>query len=251
MNSLAWSIWVVNALLQWALLIVVLQKNNWHHHPAFTAYIAFCSCKTSLLMWVRLFEQPLYFSVNWGTRLVSLPLMIAVLVEVFAAVFRPYSTLPKGTVRWFRGVFSALILLTAGVALCFPGPAPGDWMNTVRVLNRSASIIFCGAFGFTALFSSYFGIPWRHRTYGIGVGFLLFMSVDIFTSSLSATYGYAISVALNAVIMLGYSLALITWIIYFAIPDTPSLVPTLEQLKRLQKALDYTAERAESCRECL
>ncbi len=188
---------------------------------------------------------------NWGTRIVSVPLMLAVLVEVFAAVFRPYSTLPKGTLRWFRGVLASLILLTAAAALCFPGSAPGDWMNTVMVLNRSASIIFCGAFGFTALFSSYFGIPWQHRTYGIGVGFLLFMSVDIFTSSLSATYGYAISVALNAIIMLGYSLALTTWIIYFARPETPSRIPTLEQLKRLQKALDYTTEKAESYWECL
>lgn len=249
MNRFGWMIWVVNALLQWGLFILVLRKSNWRQHPAFAAYIGFCSCKTSLLLGVALLERPMYVSVNWGTRLVSVPLMIAVLVEVFAAVFRPYSTLPKGTLRWFRTVFAALILITAAAALCFPGHTPGNWMNTVMVLNRSASIIFCGAFGFTALFSSYFGIPWNHRTYGIGVGFLLFMAVDIFIASLGTTYGHAILFALNAIGMLGYSLALITWIIYFAMPDVPSRTPTLEQLKRLQKALDYTAEKAESYRE--
>ena len=250
MNRFTWSIWIVNALLQWAVLILVLRKNHWRQHPAFAAYIAFCSCKTSLLIWIHLFERPLYISVNWGARIISVPLMIAVLVEVFAAVFRPYSTLPKGTLRWFKTIFVALILITLSAALCFPGSAPGDWKNTVMVLNRSASIIFCGAFGFTALFSSYFGIPWQHRTYGIGVGFLLFMSVDIFIASFSATYGYAISVALNAVIMLGYSLALITWVVYFAKPDVTLRTPTLEQLQRLQKALDYPVKKAESLREC-
>jgi hypothetical protein len=246
MSRFVWSIWTINALLQWGLFILVLRKSNWREHPAFAIYVAFCSSKTSLLMWVRLFAFPFYVSVNWGARIVTLPLLIAVLVEVFAAVFRPYSTLPNGTLRWFRTVVTALIFITAVAALCFPGHAPGDWKNTVMVLDRSASIIFCGAFGFTALFSSYFGIPWQHRTYGIGVGFLLFMSVDIFKTSLSATYGVGIAAALNAVSMLGYMLALITWIIYFAAPDVPSRIPTLEQLKRLQKALDYTAVKAES-----
>ena len=241
-----WLIWTINALLQWGLLALILRKNSWRQHPAFSIYIAFCSCKTSLLVWVVQFERPLYFSVNWGVRLVVLPLMIAVLIEVFAKVFRPYSTLPKGSLRWFRISLFLLILLTTAAVLCFPGPAPGNITNTVMVLNRSASIIFCGAFAFTALFSSYFGIPWQTRTYGIGVGFLLFMSVDLFTSSLGAMYGFATYVALNRVAMMSYSLALITWLIYFAKPDVRSHTATLEQLKRLQKALDYTEEKAES-----
>jgi len=199
-------------------------------------------------MGVDLFARPHYVSVNWGSRLIALPLMIAVLVEVFAAVFRPYSTLPKGTVRWFSITLASLVLLTSVASVCFPGPAPGHMMNTILVLNRSASLIFCGAFGFTALFSSYFGIPWQQRTYGIGVGFLLFMSVDLFTSSLGATYGVGVFGALRVVSMLAYTLALVTWVTYFAKPDATSRPPTLEQLRRLQKALDYSAKKVESFR---
>ena len=241
-----WWIWIVNALLQWTLLVIVLGKNRWRQHPAFAIYVAFCCCKTSLLIWVVQFERPLYFSINWGTRLIVLPLMIAVLIEVFARVFRPSPPLPKGTVRWFRIALALLVLITTALAVLCPGPGRGSIINFIMVLNRSASIIFCGAFGFTALFSSYFGIPWQTRTYGIGVGFLLFMSVDLFTASLGATYGLEILFALNLVAMLGYSLALITWVIYFTKPDISFCAPTLEQLRQLRKALDYTAEKAES-----
>ncbi len=244
-----WSIWTINAVLQWGLLALVLRKNSWRQHPAFAVYVAFCCCKTSLLLWVGLFARPLYFSINWGSRLIILPLMIAVLVEVFAAVFRPYSTLPNGTLRWFRVAFFSLVLLTAAAAFRFPGSAPGNWVNTVMVLNRSAAIIFGGSFGVTALFSSYFGIPWQPRTYGIGIGFLLFMSVDLFTSSLAALYGFGVGLAISKVAMLGYTLALITWLIYFFRPDIPFRTPTLEQLQRLQKALDYPAKKAESFRK--
>lgn len=154
-----WWIWIVNALLQWTLLVIVLGKNRWRQHPAFAIYVAFCCCKTSLLIWVVQFERPLYFSINWGTRLIVLPLMIAVLIEVFARVFRPYSTLPKGTVRWFRIALALLVLITTALAVLCPGPGRGSIINLVMVLNRSASIIFCGAFGFTALFLPILGFP--------------------------------------------------------------------------------------------
>jgi hypothetical protein len=246
-----WPIWIINGFLQWALLALIVWRRGWRQHPAFVIYIAFCCFKTTALIWITLFSSSRYVAVNWGTRLIGLPLLLAVLIEVFAAVFRPYSTLPKGTFRWFRIAFASLLVLTGAAAIYSPGPAPGNLMNTIYVLNRSASIVFCGAFGFTALFSSYFGIPWQQRTYGIGVGFLLFMSVDLSTSSLLSLYGHTIEAALYSVSLMSYSLALITWITYFARPDIPSRTPTLEQLRRLQKALDYSAKKVESFRETL
>jgi hypothetical protein len=246
-----WSIWIVNALLQWALLGLILWKRLWREHPAFTLYIAFNSSKSTLLICIRLFLPAHYFAVNSVARLIGLPILVAVLIEVFADVFRPYSTLPQGTIRWFKIVFASLILLTIAAAIFFPGSAPGDIRNTVMVASRSASIIFGGAFGFTALFSSYFGIPWPPRTYGIGVGFLLFMSVDLFASSLIATHGLPSTQILTIVSMLGYSLGLLTWLTYFARPISPPSTPSLEQLQRLQKALDSSARNVESYRETL
>jgi hypothetical protein len=251
MDRFIWPIWISNALLQWGLLFLLLRKNSWRRHQAFAAFIAFCCCKTSFLMWVRLFERPMYLSVHWGTQPIVFCLMIAVLVEVFAAVFQPYYTLPKGTLRWFKIAFVSVILLTVATALCFPGSAPGNLMNTVLVLNRSSSVVFCGAYGFIAIFSTYFGIPWQHRTYGIGVGFLFLESVDIFAYTMIATYGYGIAAGISVVSMLAFTLTLITWMIYFARPEVPSRAPSLEQLKRLQKALDYTSAKAESYEEQL
>jgi hypothetical protein len=43
---------------------------------------------------------------------------------------------------------------------------------------------------------------------------------------------------------------LITWLIYFAKADVIMRPPTLEELQRLQKALDYPVKKAESFREC-
>jgi hypothetical protein len=72
------------------------------------------------------------------------------------------------------------------------------------------------------------------------------MTVDLFTSSLVTMYGHSIEAALYCIYMLSYTLALITWITYFAKADIPSRTPTLEQMRRLQKALDYSAKKVES-----
>ena len=183
------------------------------------------------------FRPELYFSVNWGSRLIVLPVFVAVLIEVFAAVFRPYSTLPKGTFRSFRIALGSLVIV-AGVAAQFsPGPSPGNLINTVLLINRSLSIIFSGAFGFTVLLSTYFGIPWRPRTYGVGLGFILFMSLDLIASALSLTYWQRMPVAVNALSMGCYTVALITWLIYFYQPDTDSPAATLEQMHEVHQAL--------------
>jgi len=237
--------------MQWGLLALILWHGAWRHHPAFSAYIAFCTCKTSFLMWVAGYKAHLYFALNTSFKVIGLLLLIAVFVELFAAVFRPYSTLPKGTLYWFRVGFGFLILLSTAVAFFFPGNGTRDSMNTMMVLNRSASIIFCGAFGFTALASLYFGIPWPQRTYGIGTGFLLFMSVDLFSASLAAPYGANVRNALTIVTMLGYSLALITWIVYFTKKDSAPRTLSMEQLQLFQEALDDPRRKVESFRKTL
>ncbi len=246
-----WTIWTVNALMQWGVLALILWHSAWRHHPAFTSYIAFCTCKTSFLMWVAGYKIHLYFALNTSLKAIALLLLIAVFIELFAAVFRPYSTLPKGTLYWFRMGFGFVILLSTAVAFLFPASGARDFMNTVIVLNRSASIIFCGAFGITALTSFYFGIPWQQRTYGIGTGFLLYMSVDLFCASLAAPYGPNVRNALNIVTMLGYSLALVTWIIYFVRKDSPPRTLSMEQLQLFQVALDDPMRKVESFRNAL
>jgi hypothetical protein len=234
--------------LQWALLALVLWRKGWQRHLFFVVFVGFSAMKTGLLFWIVEAAVKHYFKVNWTAQLIMVPLLVAVLIEVFASVFRPYSTLPKGTLRWFWGTLIAMIVMAAAAAFFFPGASPHKLLNVVFLMNRSISIIFCGAFSLTALMSGYFGIPWQTRTYGIGVGFLLFMAVGLFTAGLASIYGSSVSMIVQIVDMLAFSLGLITWIIYFCIPDTPTQKPTLEQARRLQKALDSTQKKMESLR---
>jgi hypothetical protein len=72
------------------------------------------------------------------------------------------------------------------------------------------------------------------------------MSVDLFTSSLMAAYGAMAVQSLNSLSMFAYTLALITWVTYFAKPDIALHTPTLEEMRRLQTALDSSSKKVES-----
>lgn len=227
-------VWVVNAILQTGVLALVLWKRAWRQHPAFTVYIAYSCLQTPMLMWVSLMARPIYFRVDSVGRLIELPIMVAVLLEVSAAVFKPYSSLPRGALRWFMGCLGAVVLITLVLALFCPGASSNYWLNIIKVINRSAALVFCGAFGFIALFSSYFGIPWHYRTYGIGLGFLLFLSVDIVAASIAVMYP-AMNDVLLLVPMIAFSMAACTWLVYFAKPQTARVAPTWEQLYQLRE----------------
>lgn len=243
---MVWPIWIFNSLLQSLLLVVLLWRRAWRQHPAFLSYIAFNSMKSGAMMWISFHMHQRYFAVNGILGVIGLPVMIAVFVEVFAGAFHPYSSLPKGTLFLLATALGSLVVLTVAAAFLFPGAAPGSFKNTIFVLERSASMIFCGAFAFVALFSSHLGIPWKHRTYGIGAGFMLFLPVYLIAHSLTAMYGFPSARSITWVSMVGYTLALIAWTYYVLPPDAALRSATPDELLRLQKALDYPAEKAES-----
>ncbi|MFB3916075.1 MAG: hypothetical protein ACE14M_05065 [Terriglobales bacterium] len=228
------TVWIVNAVLQTAVLALVLWKRAWRQHPAFTFYIAYSCLQTPVLMWASLAGWPVYVRAAVIGRLIELPIMIAVLLEVSAAVFKPYSTLPKGALRWFMGSLGAVVAITLALAVLYPAATSNESLRIVLVVNRSAALVFCGAFGFIALFSSYFGIPWHYRTYGIGLGFLLFLLVDIVAASVAVMYP-TMNEILLVVPMLAFTLAASTWLVYFAKPQTSRAAPTWEQLWQLRE----------------
>jgi hypothetical protein len=106
--------------------------------------------------------------------------------------------------------------------------------------------VLCGIFGFIALFSSYFGIPWRHRAYGIGLGFLFYLSVDVAFTTIVAQYGQAAFSAIRWLDMVAFMLACVIWILYFAMSEAARPVPSLEQLHRIHAALGGVSSAVEN-----
>jgi hypothetical protein len=246
LSSAVAALWVFAVLMETGLLGLLLWRSAYRRYPAFTVFVAFCVLRSTVLLWLWYRAAWLCVPVKWGAYVPQLVILLMLVMEVFEAVFHPCDTLPRGTLTHFLEAVGSVAVVAVAFAICFPGAQPTAWLTFARAMDQATSWVLCGIFGFIALFSSYFGIPWRHRAYGIGLGFLFYLSVDVAFTTIVAHYGQAAFSAIRWVDMAAFMLACVIWTVYFAMSETPRPVPTVEQLHRVRAALGGIRSAVES-----
>jgi len=236
------SLWIVVMLAQGYVLALLVGREAYRQYPAFTAFVAFCVVRSSLLFYLAHHATPLLFDkVVWVAYAPQLVLLIMLVLEVFRIVFHPYDTLPKGTLAHFVEATVAVAAVMVAFAIRYPGSQPTAWMTFARAMDQATAWVLTAIFAFIAIFSSYFGIPWRHRVYGIGIGFLFYLCVDVAVTTVVAQYGFAASRLIWPLDMLAFVVACLIWAYYFSTVETPRSVPTLEQLENVHSILNRIA----------
>jgi hypothetical protein len=155
-------------------------------YPAFTSFVWFCVVRSLVLFYVAHHAMGLYVWVKWGAYLPQLVLLVMLVLEVGRVLFAPICTLPQGTVAHFIEATTASVGVIVALAIRYPGQQIASWMTVARAMDQATSWVMWTVFGLIAIFASYFGIPWRHRVYGIGVGFFFYLSVDVAVTTVVA-----------------------------------------------------------------
>jgi hypothetical protein len=232
------SLWIVNMIAQGGVLALLVGRRGYREYPAFTAFISWCVVQSLGLFYMANYHPALYQAVKWVTyALPQLPILVALVWEVFHVLFHPYNTLPKQTIGHFFQATAAVAVAAVAIAVRFPGAQRTAWMTFARATDQVVTWVLCAVFAFIAIFASYFGIPWRHRVYGIGCGFLLYLSVDVAVATVIVQFRLTAYNFISYPKMLAYLAACVIWACYFATPEAPRAVPTLEELRTLKSLL--------------
>lgn len=234
-------LWIAIVFIQGYVLALLIGRKAYRQYPAFTWFIGFCVMQSAVMFYIAYRVPSLYAPVAWASYAPQLVLLITLVMEVFRVVFHPYDTLPKGTVTHFLEATIAVAIGAIAFAMWSPGEQPTGWMTFARAMDQATAQVLCAIFAMIALFSGYFGIPWRHRVYGIGVGFLFYLAVDVVVTTVVAQYKLPEYSAVWPLDMLAFLIACLIWAYYFATPEVPRAVPTLEQLRRVHTALGCLA----------
>jgi hypothetical protein len=75
----------------------------------------------------------------------------------------------------------------------------------------------CGLVLFLLMFSRYLGISYRHRSFGVALGFGFFAAVELAVIGLRVT-GVVNPTVLNLASMIAYDISVVVWLCYFALP---------------------------------
>lgn len=230
-------LWGAVICAQTGLLILLIARKAYKEYPAFVAFVSLCVARSFVLLYVRYQHPALYGLVKWLAYVPQLAILIAVVLEVFHLLFHPFEALPGKAVAHFIEATGAVGVFAVGFAICHPGAQPSAWMTFATAMDQVVSWVLCAIFILVALFSTYFGIHWRHRVYGIGFGFLLYLSTDVAVTTAVSQFRLSPVNRLWLLDMLAFLLACVIWTYYFWRPEARRSLASVEQIEEIRALL--------------
>lgn len=233
------SVWVLVLICETSLLGVLLWRRAWRSNAAFVSFMAFCVLRSCLLFYFGFTNRgsSAYSLIQWGAYVPQCVVLVAVVLEVIQSVFRPFEALPRGTRSNFVLAIFTFVFLTALFTLEFPGSQFSEWITFLRAMDQGVSWSLLGIFALIAAFAKVLGIPWTHRVYGVVLGFLFYLSVDVVVVTMTAQRGFPIRNYISLVDMLAFLITCSEWTYYFAHEEVPRTVPKMDEVIRIAEIL--------------
>jgi len=219
--TLQYAFWILPAVLQAYLAVVMVRRGLRAEFPAFFLYTVFQV--SSFMLKFPLYHlgpYKLYFNVYWSCKVLELALGFMVIHEVFSYIFRPYEALRDLGNVLFRWAAVVLVLVAAVMVLSSSGGVGlTPLMNIILTLDRSISMMQCGLVLLLLLFSSYVGLTNRNHVFGIALGFGLASAIDLCIWTVRARFGGGADTVFSLLSGASFLLAVVTWTGYLLSPD--------------------------------
>jgi hypothetical protein len=215
--TLELTIWLVSAIAEASVLVLVVRRKLWRLLPIFSIYVAWAlASDVAYFLITRRLPAAQTDAYTVEVALDSL-FQFAVLVELFWSVLRPVRTsLPKGSLFILAGLLAvagAIIWPIAGMAV------PDNLlprMSFLYHLTHTFAILRVICFLVMASFSQLLSIGWRDRELQVATGLGLYSIVSLIVAVLETHHlSYSQSRWLDNSETVGYVCTLSYWVFSF------------------------------------
>ncbi len=216
-------LWASQPVLEGAVAFSLWRRKLHKEFPFFMAYLLAQMALVIVLFPVYNFASDHFFYrywsyLNWAASIIGFSLGFKVLHEIFMDVFRPYYAMKDlGTVlfRW-----GALVMLLVGVVVAASTRADLPLIDQALVsVQRCVRLAQMGLVLFLLSFASHLGIRWKHRSFGLALGFGFFATTElILYAVLLNGRGYISDSAATIASMMAYELSILIWFTYSWMP---------------------------------
>jgi hypothetical protein len=238
-HSVIYNIWLFGTALEVLLVGVLLIRKTWMKFPLFTTYASFNLLVTALAYAVSK-NGLLYFYFYWISEAIAIILGLAVVYEIFKALFSQHEALRKIARLVFSGAIVFLVLLGTVVAVSQPSVEKASISRVVMIAAEAARIVEIGLLMFLFLFSTAFGLHWRAHVFGVALGLGVFVAVDLVNVTLRSYFGTGAANVLNLARTSAFCLSLLMWTAYLFVPEragSAGEVPERAQLEQWNQAV--------------
>lgn len=239
--ALNYVLWAAPFCLQILLAGFMLRRKLYREYPIFLAYTVSHVVRLVVLFCVyHQGNREAYRYTYLCAEALDAGLSFAVIYELYRHLLRAYGGVQKlaGIVfRWAAVVLLAVAVLTAAAS---PGADTSRVLAGLFTLDRAANIVSGGLLLLLFLFSSCFGLRWKHFAFGIAAGFALETSVELATFALRAHLGLLGKPILSLISSAAYNCSVFIWLAYLLWPEPapqPAKLPARLELEGWNQAL--------------
>jgi len=238
----SYSLWYLGTALEAIAVTVMMRRRLIQEFPVFFSYLAFHVIYAFLGFFVRAHyggDSPSNRQFYWSGQAIGTGMRFAVIYEVFVRMLRPYSALQRGAIILLKWATLILLFIAVIAAALSHGTVDPRWALKGAVsLDQSVNVVQCGLLVFLFLYSSYFGLTWRHYVFGIALGFGLIASMELLSAALQAQIGESADLLFDFGPRIRFVIAVFIWNFYLltrpAVRLTPNALPknNLEEWNR-------------------
>jgi hypothetical protein len=229
---------IVVAVVQLAILVILVRGKHYRHFPFFSVYTAYAIAVNGLLLWVISYPR-LYFPLYWITEAVSGLLQLLALQEAFKPSLEVYYKL----YRWTRIVPLLIVALIVGNAL---------WRGAYHPVGQGRFVhLAAGAYAFevgvrvleVGIFLLALRMAQRkdhpigqQHPFGIVIGFgvaaATALLADFVGLKFAFKFGHIFDTIFRYLPVSGYIAAAVAWLITFATQEPRRPRATAEEIQR-------------------
>jgi hypothetical protein len=218
-------IWLMGVMLPLIVALRIWQTGLTAEYRALVRYNVACAVALLVEAYALRFASQaptnnLYCYIYWFCSIATDIFALAVMLEIFREIFKPYDALRQLGSVLFRWILGILVVVSVVSALSSADGKVIDVINkSMLMFDRGLQTLQCGVVLFLLLTYKFLGISFRHRVFGIAVGFGLYAAVDLMALSVTAwapprIVSMAGAIA-NLSAMAGYGI----WLAYFFLPQ--------------------------------
>ena len=236
-HSFLWHyLWIAPNVLLLVLSLVLWRRRLWKRFPIFFAF-AVLSAVGHLAVYaadvVPSVTAEDFWFVDWASLVVDGLLKFALIGEIFAHVFGPYTSLAQLGRLLIRGVGATLVLAATLAAAYAPKDGLFGIVSGAHILEQTIYLIEVGLLAFIFFLVVYSHLSLARPIFGITLGLSISACVHLATWAIMANGAVSNSARfiLDFLNMATYHLCVLIWFYYLLVPHkvpTKSVVPLPE-----------------------
>ena len=227
-HSFVWHyLWLAPALIQIAIVGMLVRRKRLHDYPWFLAYSAWSAIGTLALFSLDhspLVSANIYWECSGANDVISTVLRFGVISELFRHIFDQYRALKplsRSLLRW-----GTAILFLVAVAISAYSPTKDvPLFSPLLSAGRAVAIVQSGLLLMLFAVSFYFRIPWKSFTFGVAAGMAIYAAVNLAMLAIRVATGPVETHWMSLTVMAAYNCSTMVWLSYALLPESESTPP--------------------------